>query len=224
MTFESITPPTFRAALGLAGVTLTQFCIDTGITKPRMSSFQNGKGDDLSEKNLKKIRQYFYNRGIEITSDGAVFIKGIQEFHGQDGFRQLYEDIYLKLKNGGDIAVYNGVSEHFIRGLGEDYIVMHVKRMTEITDLITSRTIVHDGDIICFGKSYSHYRSMPSEKFSARSMIVYENNVAFLDIEGSEPHIQLNRSKDLAQMCMRFFDLAWEHQARDFEYFSLKSA
>jgi transcriptional regulator with XRE-family HTH domain len=215
MTFETITPELFRAALGLSGLSLSDFSEKTGISKSRLSKFQNNIGGSITEKTSKKIREFFYNRGVEINKTGVAFTQAFQELYGRDGFRQLYEDIYASVKEGGEIAIYNGVSELFIKGLGQDYVRMHIARMNEIASKIRSRIIVHEGDLVFFGRSYAHYRCMPSDQFSARTMIVYAKKIAFLDIEGDSPYIQLHSSQDMAEMCLKFFDLVWEYQAKE---------
>ena len=215
MTFEALTPKLFRAALGLAGMNLTEFCKECGFTKAHLSNFQNAKGSPLSDKSVKKIRQFFYNRGVEIQQNGVSYVVGVQELYGQDGFRRLYDHIYECAKEGGDIRVYHGVSKQVVDALGADFVNMHIERMSKIADKINSRTIVKDGDEVFFGRKYSHYRTMAPELFSKRTMFIYAGNVAFVNLSVSETYVQLNRSEEMAEMCAGLFDMAWEHHGKE---------
>jgi hypothetical protein len=44
---------------------------------------------------------------------------------------------------------------------------------------------------------------MAPEHFSERTMIIFENNVAFINLCGKETYIQLNRSKEMADIRLR---------------------
>lgn len=214
MTF---TPAQIRMAVALLNIGRTEFAIAAGVDKIRFMEFCNGKPLNLSQKTIDKIQNFLVFNGIDLGPNDSVrrAHSTISTLKGQDGFRQLYDDYYRTLQQGGEMRLYSGVSSQVIAGLGEDYVAMHVERMTKIRDRINIRTLVRHGDAVRFGRAYSDYRWLPPEYFKNRTVYVYGNKTAYVNFCGDDLDVQLIVDDGVAEINATFFDLVWKGIAQE---------
>ena len=157
-----------------------------GVSTNTISTAESGK-TNLSSTNEKALELFYISKGLEFTDYDGVreAPTGNRVYKGNTGFREFYEDSFEVIKNeGGDIWLYNGVSELVMSGLGPEYVAMHKERMSKIQDRFTYRVIVEQGDNTMFGADYAEYRWVPKEQFNDKTIFVYGPYVALVNFDG----------------------------------------
>jgi hypothetical protein len=204
----------FRAGLGLSGHNLTEFCAVTGLDRARLSQFIN-HDVALSLETFQRMESFFSNRGIYFSENGVYEQReGNRTLTGPDGFRQLYEDYYHTVKDGGEVRLYNGVSRQVMEALGDEYLQRHIERMLTIKNKVTVKTLVERGDKVRFGKAYAAYKWLPPEHFKKGTLYIYGAKFAYVKF-GDPITVQLTQDQDMADMLALLFDQAWEHLAEE---------
>lgn len=210
-----ITGDTLRAALGLANLSGVQFSELVDISRNTISQFMVSN-EPLSGKLQAKIEEFFQNRGIIITENGVYRdTSGMRRLTGQDGLRQLYEDYYAAIKHGGEMRLDSGVSTQIIAALGQDYVEMHVERMTAIRDKIDVKTLVGHGDTTRFGRGYAHYRQLPPSYLKNVTVFIYANKTAYATF-GDSIEVTVIINQEVADYNASRFNLVWDTIAKDF--------
>ena len=209
-----LTPDKFRAARELAGIRKSVFPKLALISRKTISDYENEKSD-ISNKTQEKILKFFRNRNIRITENGVYKDTSTTRIlSGDDGFRQLYEDYYHTIKDGGSLRLYNGYSGDVMAALGSDYVDMHISRMIAIKDTINVRAIVQEGDWFSFGKKYAEYRWLAPEHFKEGTLFIYGEKFAYVRFCG-ELRVNLTHDPGMTEMLELFFDQAWENLAKE---------
>jgi len=203
------TPQLFKAALGLLGMGLREFCSESGVSLTRMSEFQNNPDTSLTNTTIRKIVTFAQNKGVRISEDGVTYIKRIEELYGADGLKLLYDEIYETLNNGGELRAFDISSDLILETLGHEFMNSHIKRMAKIGDLLKGKSMVSQSDM-AIERPYMHYRLYQGETGFKQSMIIFENKVAFIKLGASKPYILLQRDIDMADMCRNLFDCGWK--------------
>jgi len=217
MSKNRLTPELLSGALGLARISISDLCVQLEhLSRPTASRFLNRKSETLSEAAVQEIYRFFENRNIEILSNGVRFFDTIQPIKGQDGFQQVYNDLYETIKDGGFFYILNGVAQNFTRSLGEDYLQMHVERMQAIADRIDVRAIVKYHDRVFFGRDYAQYRWIDDAYFPPTTKIIYNGRVAFIDMNEGEPTGELYRNSHNVESEILNFKVIWEKVAEEF--------
>lgn len=187
-----------------------------GITKKTLSNAENGT-NRLSSDNLEKLKFFYMTRGLEFTDFNGVreTPTGLRTFKGKSGFQEFYEDQYKTFKaEGGNIWLYNGVSELIINALGVDYIEMHKARMSKIKAKINYRVIVEEGDATFFGSDYAHYRWLPKEQFNDKTIFVYGSKVGLVNFDDDITVILIDQ-KEFAETLRRLMENMWDMNAKE---------
>ncbi|MEZ5887533.1 MAG: helix-turn-helix transcriptional regulator [Paracoccaceae bacterium] len=154
-----------------------------GVSTNTLSAAESEKSS-LSAENLHNLELFYSSRGIEFLDYDGVrqAPSGILTFKGRKGFRDFYDYQYEKLRKfGGDIWLYNGVSQNFIEALGADFLTIHKQRMEKIKNKFTYRVIVEEGDETAFGSAYAEYRTIPSDQFNDKTIFVFCGVLAIVD-------------------------------------------
>mgnify|MGYP000971851728 CR=1 FL=1 len=210
-----ITGDSLRAALGLANLSGVQFSEMVGVNRNTISRFLQHE-EPLSGRIQNQIEQFFQNRGIVITENGAFKdTSGLRRLTGKDGFQQLYEDYYNAIKNGGEMRLDSGVSVQVIDGLGKDYVAMHVERMKAIRNIINVKTLVGYDDDTRFGRDYAAYRRLPASYLKDVTVFIYANKTAYV-MFGDTIDITVIINQSVADYNASRFDLVWNTIAREF--------
>jgi len=140
----------------------------------------------------------------------------LKRLNGQSGFREFYNDLYeVARDHGGDICLFNGVSDLVLKWLGQDFLEEHVQRMAPIQDNYRYRVIVEENDNSFLGSKYCEYRWFPKALFNDKTIFFYGDKVAFISFLETDIEIIILHQKELAESQKLFFNLAWEYVARE---------
>lgn len=211
-----MTPDQMRMARAKLDLSQDQAAESIGITKKTLSNAENGT-NRLSSDNLEKLKFFYMTRGLEFTDFNGVreTPTGLRTFKGKSGFQEFYEDQYKTFKaEGGNIWLYNGVSELIINALGVDYIEMHKARMSKIKAKINYRVIVEEGDATFFGSDYAHYRWLPKEQFNDKTIFVYGSKVGLVNFDDDITVILIDQ-KEFAETLRRLMENMWDMNAKE---------
>tara|TARA_B100000780_G_C21123757_1_gene455524 strand:- start:534 stop:1220 length:687 start_codon:yes stop_codon:yes gene_type:complete len=207
MTQLGLTPPLFKAALGLLEMNLRQFCAECGVSLTSMSKFQSDPNAGLSSTTITKVLSFIRARGVKISEKGVSYIQRMEELNGVEGLKALYEDIYFTLQNGGELRAYNICSDKLLNALGNDFLLMHIQRMAQIKNL-SSKALVNYSDK-AIERPFTHYKILENEAEFNQSMIIYDTAVAFLTIKNNVIRAQINRDNELSCLLKSLFDNTW---------------
>lgn len=194
-----IEPRLFRAALGLSGHNLTEFCTVTGLDRARLSQFIN-HNVALSLETFQRMENFFKNRGIYFSENGVYEQReGTRTLTGHDGFREMYELLYEAAQEGGDLCLHNGVSHLAIDTLGPDYVALQQERMKKIKDRFRFRVILEEGDDTYMGAGYCEYKWFPKEHFVDKTKYIFGAYLAYIDFDNDVEIILINNKKNCGQ-------------------------
>jgi DNA-binding XRE family transcriptional regulator len=211
-----ITPTQMRAARAMLDVPQGHVAEHLGIAANTLSKIESGQSD-VSMSRMSDIQRFYEREGIAFMENDGVKWNNetFKIFKGDEDFRAFYDDLYNTVKDfGGDVCLYNGVSELVINSLGKDFVAKQQKRMSEIEKAFSYRVIVEYGDSTFFGSSYCEYKWMSQEFFNNKAFFVFGNKVAFANFDDGVQIIMIEQS-DIAQNHRVLFDLAWNELAQD---------
>lgn len=203
------------AARQLLGWSQADLADKSGVSKPSIIRI---------EKDLMSVKhdiQMHIKKAIEQNNVEFLDQNGVREnkqtlikYSGQKGFRDFYNDLYETARDiGGDICLFNGVSDLVTKWLGDDYVEMHKSRMIKIKDNYNYRIIVEDGDKVFFGSNFCEYRWFPKEYFNDKTIYIFGEKVGFVNFQDKEIEVIAFNQSEFAECQKLFFDLAWNHLA-----------
>ncbi len=205
-----------RAARALLNISQDTVAEATGLSKHYLSQIENahtgGKADAL-----ERIESFYTIMGVEFLEHDGVrrHPTGMRILRGQEGFREMYDDIYKTVQHGhAEITLFNGVSQLVLDGLGSDFLKMHIARMQKAKDNFRFRVIVEEEDTSYLGNTYCEYKWFPTERFNDKTIYTYGDKLAFVNFEG-EVMVTLFDQKELADTMRFYFDLAWDSVAME---------
>ena len=205
-----MTPKQLRMARASLNVTQSELA-EAIETSANVISGAEAERTKLSGEYLNRLQTYFKMRGLEFTDNNGVRDNpsGIRIYRGKEGFREFYDYQYNILrKKGGDIWLYNGVSQYFIDALGPEFLKAHVTRMTEIKDKINYRVIVEENDTTAFGSSYAEYRGIPSDQFNDKTIFVLPGMLAIVDFS-NEILVTVIENEEVASTISKLMLNSW---------------
>jgi transcriptional regulator with XRE-family HTH domain len=212
-----ITASQIRQARAHLNLDQTKVCEDCDINKTTLSNIENEKSGG-NASTLSKLQLYYEGLGLEfIEGDGVRKAPtGVKYYRGSSEFRQFYNDLYETTKSlGGDIWLYNGVSDLVLNNLGKEFLAMHVERMLKIKDRFRYRVVVKEGDDSFLGSSYCEYKWLPADMFNDKTIFVYGSKVAFLNFDNDDVLVVVLDQVDTAETMRHFIEDAWETKAFD---------
>ena len=190
--------------------------IKSGVSKPTIIRM---------EKDLYSVKDELRNKVVDSVNDNGVeFIEGgireakrtMRKYTGSDGFQQFYDDLYqVAVSTGGDICLFNGVSNQVTKWLGVNNLPIHVERMLKIKDKYNFRVVVKEGDDVFFGATYCTYRWFPETLFNDKTIYIYGTKVAFVTFMDHDVEVLVIDQQDLADCQRLFFNLAWNYIAME---------
>lgn len=181
-----MTPAQMRMARAKLNLSQSEVAEAIGVSTNTLSAAESEKSN-LSSENLHNLEIFYTAKGLEFTDYDGVrqAPSGLVVYKGRKGFKDFYDYQYEKLrKYGGDIWLYNGVSQQFVEALGSEFLGIHKDRMTKIKDKFTYRVIVEEGDKTAFGSDYAEYRAIPSDQFNDKTIFVFCGVLAIVDFSG----------------------------------------
>lgn len=210
-----ITAAQLRSAKAMLNLDQATVCGACGINKATLSNIENEKSTG-NANTLNALQLFYESRGVEfIDGDGVrQSTTALKKYRGAAEFRQFYNDLYETAKSvGGDIWLYNGVSDLVLNNLGADFLKMHVERMLKIKDRFTYRVVVKEGDESFLGSTYCDYKWLPSERFNDKTIFVYGSKVAFVNFDNDDVLVIVLEQADTAQTMRDFIEHAWDTEA-----------
>lgn len=181
-----MTPAQMRMARAKLNLSQSEVADAIGVSTNTLSTAESEKSH-LSSENLHRLELFYSSKGLEFTDYDGVrqAPSGLVLYKGRKGFKDFYDYQYEKLRKfGGDIWLYNGVSQQFIDALGAEFLAVHKERMSKIKDKFTYRVIVEEGDETAFGSDYAEYRTIPSDQFNDKTIFVFCGVLAIVDFSG----------------------------------------
>ncbi len=205
------------AARQLLGWSQADLAQRSGVSKPsiiRIEKDLNSVKYDVQSHIKKAMEQ----NNIEFIDQNGVRenAQTLKKYSGQAGFREFYDDLYETARDiGGDICLFNGVSDLVLNWLGEDFLRKHVERMLPIKNQYRYRVIVEETDNSFLGSHYCEYKWFPNELFNEKTIFIYGDKVSFLTFSQNNIEILVLNQKELAESQKLFFNLAWDYVAME---------
>ena len=215
--FDLIAASQIRAARAMLNRSQQEIAEVCGIAKGTLSEIENEHSPGKAAT-LHALQLYFENRGLEfIEGDGVRrSLTGLRRYEGAQGFREFYDDLYETARTvGGDLCLFNGVSELVLKWLGEDHRRLQVERMLAIKDRYRYRVIVEHGDTTAFGSEYAEYRWFPPDLFNDKTLFIYGPKVAFVNFDNDDVQVLVIDQQEIADTQRLFFNQAWDHIAQE---------
>jgi len=202
------------AALGLMGLSRSEFSEEIGLNKSTFNSYFTGKASIPSGR-LGEIQKWFENAGIVFTEQGGVNpnTSDILTYEGKQGFQAFMDDVYeTAKKHGGDIYLFNSRPRLWHEWLGEEWYEMHSQRMKALGDKINVKITVEAGDDVLILKTAQH-KWFPKGLYKNKIFYAYGNKLAFLDFEEKNLRIIVIKQKEFSEIFRVLYDVAWENVA-----------
>jgi transcriptional regulator with XRE-family HTH domain len=203
------------AARQLLGWSQADLAERAGVSKPSVIRI---------EKDLMSVKydvQDNIKKAIEQNNIEFMAQCGVREneqtlirYKGQRGFQEFYDDLYETARDiGGDICLFNGVSDLVTKWLGEEYLQKHRERMANIKTNFVYKIIYKEGDNDFLAPEYCEYKWFPPELFSDKSIWIYGTKVAFTSFSDDDVEVLVLQQPHLAESQAILFNLAWNYQA-----------
>ncbi len=205
-----------RALLNLPQDAVAGHC---GIKKNTLSDIENERTPGKAAT-LRALELFYENRGLEFLAGDGVrrSATGILVFKGAAGFRDFYDDLYETARTvGGDICLFNGVSDLVTGWLGAEHVAAQKARMDKIKNNFSYRVIVAEGDDVFFGADYCEYRWCPKEHFNDKTFFIYGSKVGFANFDNDDCVVTVIDQKEVADSQRLLFDLFWRFVAIEIE-------
>lgn len=205
------------AARQLLGWSQADLATRSGVSKPSIIRIEKNL---MSVKHdiQKQIQKLIEQNNIEFLDQCGLREnkKTLIQYSGQAGFREFYDDLYVTARDvGGDICLFNGVSDLVLKWLGEDFLKKHVERMLPIQDQYKYRVIVQEKDKSFLGASYCEYKWFPKNLFNDKTIFIYGDKISFITFLKNDIEILVLNQKELAESQKLFFNLAWDYVAME---------
>lgn len=204
------------AALGLLGLSRSEFSQEIGLNKSTFNSYFTGKASIPSGR-LGEIQKWFEGAGIVFTEQGGVNpnTSDILTYEGKQGFQAFMDDVYETAKQcGGDIYLFNSSPRLWHEWLGEEWYDMHSKRMRALGDKINVKITVEEGDDVLILKTAKH-KCFPKGLYKNKIFYAYGSKLAFLDFNEDKLRIIVMTQKEFSEIFRVLYDVAWDNVATD---------
>lgn len=204
------------AALGLLGLSRSDFAAEINLNKSTFNSYFTGKSAIPSGR-LGEIQKWFEGAGIVFTEQGGVNpnTSDIMTFEGKQGFMAFMDDVYNSAKKyGGDIYLFNSRPRLWHEWLGKEWYNMHSKRMAALGDKINVKITVEEGDDVLILKSAKH-KWFPKGLYKNKIFYAYGNKLAFLNFDENSLKISVIKQKEFTDIFRVLYDVAWENVATE---------
>ena len=205
------------AARQLLGWSQTDLATHSGVSKPSIVRIESDL-HSVKYEIQENIRSAIEDNGVEFLQSNGVqeSRQDIKKYNGKDGFRRFYDDLYsVASTKGGEISLFNGVSELVKKWLGEDYLQIQIERMLQIKTAFAFKVVVKEGDDAFLGAKYCTYKWFPKNLFNDKTIYIYGTKVAFITFKKDDVEVMVIDQQELAECQRLFFNLAWDYIAKD---------
>ena len=209
-----MTPEQMRAARALLDISQGDVAEAIDITTKTLSNAESGR-TVISGVNYDKLKLFYEQKGLEFTDFNGVRQKpsGNIILKGTSGFREFYDLLYQTAKTvGGDIILYNGVSELVVNALGAEAVAEQKARMQKIKNNYQYRVIVEEGDSTFFGADYCEYKWLPKKHFNDSTLFVFGSYFSVVDFSNDVEILIIDNQK-VADSQKLFFEQVWDNVA-----------
>lgn len=170
-------------------------------------------GGDARSDTLKKLGNAFESHGVVFTQTGGIepARPELRTYAGADGLRHFFDDVYEVIKDRGGEVVITGFHEDvYAEILGEDYVRMHVSRMSKLKNY-TMRCLIEEGDMNFVADGYCEYRWSRKQEFRPVPFYIYGNKLALIQLEVpvDAPMIVIIQSAAISDAFRAQFDGMW---------------
>jgi transcriptional regulator with XRE-family HTH domain len=165
-------------------------------------------------KTTRLIRDAFENAGLEFLEPDGVRHRpeDIRIYHGDEGAKAFYDDVYeTAKKKGGDIVIVQPSERTHFSGILKDYRAMHMERMTAIKDQVHVKCILTEDRNDLPAAGYVEYRSISKHYVDSVPFYVYDDKYAIIILEAApSPKIVVFQSRAVAEAFRHQFYSMWE--------------
>ncbi len=211
----TITTAQIRGARGLLDWSQAELSRRTGISTTSIGNIESGH-TQARESTLAIIRTAFERGGIDFMGTEGVRLQTefLQTYTGTSGLSDFMDHLYETAKQfGGEIVLFNAIPENWIKFLGQEWMDMHSKRMSDLGEKISMRITSRPGEMNLISRSFAEYRWFPEELFSKRCLYAYGDNIAFVNFDDTDVSVIVLRQSDFAHAFRVLFNIAWEKVA-----------
>ena len=141
-----ITPFQMRMARVALGLSQGAVAKEVGMTTTKIMRLENEVTDGTSG-DLKTIKLFFENRGLEFTEGEGVrkHKTYVRYLSGSNGLIDLMEDVCRTAQNGGDVRLYNARPENWLRWVTVDWFKGYTRRMASAAGTFTMHILAERG-------------------------------------------------------------------------------
>ena len=210
-----ITTAQIRGARGILNWSQGDLSDRTDISATSIGSIENGLTQPRAST-LEVIQTAFERAGIEfIGLDGVRKSNDSIKTHtGASGLSDFMDHLYEVAKTfGGEIVLFNAKPSNWIKWLGDDWMVMHSKRMQTLEGKINYKIAIKEGEKQFISKDFAEYRWFPQNLLSDRAMYAYGNYLAFVNFEENAVSVVVLNQAEFSQAFRVLFNIAWENVA-----------
>lgn len=204
-----------RAARALIGWSQGELADHAGLSQTGIARIENGTNHPNSGT-LAKIIGAFDSVDVEFIGDSGVKKRTseVRTLRGAEGFRAFMDDVYhVASTQGGQIVLHSADPANWIKWLGEDFYVSHVKRMAALGNKINVRITVEEGNENFIASSFAEYRWFSYDIFREESFYAYGDRLAFMSFTEKDVVIQILTKSEFAEGFRVLFNIAWDNVA-----------
>ncbi len=204
-----------RAARALLGWNQHELANKAGLSQTGIARIENGTNQPNS-KTLEKIGKAFDDADIEFISDSGLRKRTgeMRTLRGEDGFRQLLNEVYDAAKAGdNNICLFNGLPLMFKKWLSDDWYDMHSKRMQKLEGKFKLKIIVKEGEQNFIASDFAQYRWFPEHLFKDKTFYAYSGHLAFMNFSENDLIIRIMDQAEFSESFRVLFNIAWDNVA-----------
>ncbi|MBL3677663.1 MAG: helix-turn-helix transcriptional regulator [Alphaproteobacteria bacterium] len=209
-----ITPFQMRMARVALGLSQGAVAKEVGMTTTKIMRLENEVTDGTSG-DLKTIKLFFENRGLEFTEGEGVrkHKTYVRYLSGSNGLIDLMEDVCRTAQNGGDVRLYNARPENWLRWVTVDWFKGYTRRMASAAGTFTMHILAEEGNTKLISSGHAVHRWFPKKLFISEneSLYVYGDRLGFVTFGPDNVEIQILQSPKFASGVRALFDVAWDY-------------
>jgi DNA-binding transcriptional ArsR family regulator len=135
----------------------------------------------------------------------------VETYEGADSNKQLWDDIYMTLKDvGGEVLIANVDESKTIDSLSKAALESHLERLKKAN--ITERLLIRKGDTTLVAP-HEFYHVIPEEYFSAYPFYIYGQKLGLVSRHPTQKVIVINDER-FSDGVRRLFNYVWERTER----------
>ncbi|WP_350335238.1 hypothetical protein [Coralliovum pocilloporae] len=181
----------------------------SGLTVNPIISFEKGGASKPAARTMRRIVHAFELAGIAFTKNGGVEWQDslVSILEGDSAVKDMMDDIYHTLKDGGGEVLIAGLSEPEEEDETlTEFVHAHIQRLQDAN--ITEKILVEEGDSNLLAPIEWH-RSLAEEDFSAAPHHLYGDKLAIISWEPQQ-RVTILQDRLMAQTFRAMFYALWK--------------